>query len=200
VIATGKARRWLLPGALAAAMLIGGALLLSPGLASKAAVRVQSNRSVWDRQNQTAAALRMIEARPLFGFGWDRYIPSSQQYFRQSPDYPMSGFSTDEIQLPLHDSFLSYAVELGLVGALLWLFAVLWALGGAIFAAGPPALRPWKIGLLAIAICFLVLSFVDPLQQNFTELLLWTWAGVALGVRRKRSPTPPLRVAEPSSV
>jgi O-antigen ligase len=180
-LATGKARRWLFPGALACAVLIGGALSLSPALATKTSARVNDERSVWDRQNQTSAGLRMIAAKPLFGFGWDRYADDALPYFRQAPNYPMTGYPTYKNMLPLHDSYLSYAVELGLVGALLWLAAVFWALGGAIFSRGPRELRPWKLGLLAITVFFLVLAFVDPLQQNFTELLLWTWAGVAIG-------------------
>jgi putative inorganic carbon (HCO3(-)) transporter len=180
-LATGKARRWLAPGALACAVLVGGALLLSPALASKASARVNDERSVWDRQNQTSVGLRMIEAKPLFGFGWGRFVDDSLPYFRQSPDYPMSGYPSYENMLPLHDSYLSYAVELGLVGALLWLAAIFWGLGGAIFSRGSPLLRPWKLGLLAMTIFFLVIALFDPLQQNFTELLLWTWAGVALG-------------------
>jgi O-antigen ligase len=180
-LATGKARRWLIPGVLACALVVGGALLLSPALASKASARVNDERSVWDRQNQTSAALRMIAAKPLFGFGWGRFVDDSLPYFRQAPNYPMSGYSTPENELPLHDSYLSYAVELGLVGALLWLAAIFWGLGGAIFSRGSPLLRPWKLGLLAMTIFFLVVALFDPLQQNFTELLLWTWAGVALG-------------------
>jgi O-antigen ligase len=180
-LATGKARRWLVPGALACGVLVGGALQLSPALASKASARVNDARSVWDRENQTSAGLRMIVSKPLFGFGWDRYETDSLPYFREASDYPMTGYDSYGVELPLHDSYLSYAVELGLVGALLWLAAVIWGLGGAVFSRGSPLLRPWKLGLLAMMIFFLVIAFFDPLQQNFTELLLWTWAGVALG-------------------
>jgi putative inorganic carbon (HCO3(-)) transporter len=183
-VASSRTRRLLVPGALACAVVVGGALLLFPALATKTSARVGDERSVWDRQNQTAAGLRMVAAKPLFGFGWNRYVDSSTPYFRQAPGYPMTGYPTSEVPLPLHDSYLSYAVELGLVGLVLWLAALAWGLGGAILARGTPPLRPWKLGLLAITVCFLVLSFVDPLQQNFTELLLWTWAGVALGVPR----------------
>jgi putative inorganic carbon (HCO3(-)) transporter len=182
--AAGQARRWFIPGALACAVLVGGALLLSPTLASKASARVGDERSVWDRQNQASAGLRMIAAKPLFGFGWDRYVDDSLPYFRQTSDHPMTGYPTSGNMLPLHNSYLSYAVELGLVGALLWLAAIFWGLGGAIFNRGSPLLRSWKLGLLAITIFFLVIAFFDPLQQNFSELLLWTWAGVALGAER----------------
>lgn len=198
-LASGKARRWLVPGTLACAVLIGGALLLFPALASKTSARVSDERSVWDRQNQTSAGLRMIEAKPLFGFGWDRYVNDSLPYFRETSNYPMSGYPTSEIETPLHNSYLSYAVELGLVGALLWVTAVIWGLGGAIFNRGSPLLRQWKLGLLAITICFLALAFFDPLQQNFTGLLLWTWAGVAFGDGQSRLRSrPALAVAQPA--
>jgi putative inorganic carbon (hco3(-)) transporter len=175
-----KARRWLIPAVLSCGVLVGGALQLSPALASKTSARVNDERSVWDRENQTSAGLRMIAAKPLFGFGWDRYVDDSLPYFRETSDYPMTGYSLPEEELPLHNSYLSYAVELGLVGMALWLLAVLWGLGGAIFSRGSPQLRPWKLGLLAMTIFFFVIAFFDPLQQNFTELLLWTWAGLAL--------------------
>jgi O-antigen ligase len=92
----------------------------------------------------------------------------------------MTGFSTFENPLPLHDSYLSNAVELGLVGVVLWLGSLFWGVGGAIFNRGSPELRPWKLGLIAIAVFFAVLAFFDPLQANFTELLLWVWAGMLM--------------------
>lgn len=180
-LSTRQGRRLLVPGALAAALVIGGALTLSPALASKTSNRVGEHRSVWDRRNQTSAAFRMIAARPLFGFGWDTFEARGLDYFREAPDYPMSGYSTSQRGIPLHDIYLSMAVELGLLGALLWLAGTLWGIGGAIFASGPPELRPWKLGLLALGVFFLIVASVNPLQENFTELLLWTWAGVALG-------------------
>jgi putative inorganic carbon (hco3(-)) transporter len=179
-LATRAGRRWLIPGASVCALLIGGALLLSPALASKVTTRVNDTPSVWDRQDQTSAAVRMIEARPLFGFGWSRYTSDSLEYFRQSETHPSVGYSTPETRDPLHDSYLSYAVELGLVGALLWLASLLWGVVGAIFIPGPPALRPWKLGLIGIAVFFLVVSLFNPYMQAFPVLLLWVWAGVAM--------------------
>ena len=185
-LATRTGRRLLIPAASACTLVIGGALLLSPALASKASTRVSDNASVWDRQDQTAAGLRMIEARPLFGFGWDRFTSNSLEYFRQGNDHPMSGYSQGSIEtsqqpLPLHDTYLSYAVELGLVGALLWFTSLLWGVGSAIFSRGASALRPWRLGLLAITVFFLVICFFDPYPAAFSELLLWVWAGVAFG-------------------
>ena len=47
--------------------------------------------------------------------------------------------------------------------------------------SGPSALRSWKLGLLAISIFFLVVSFFDPHEQPFPVALLLLWAGVAYG-------------------
>ena len=46
------------------------ALLLVPGLSAKVQSRASDQGPVWDRENLTVAALNMISARPLIGFGW----------------------------------------------------------------------------------------------------------------------------------
>jgi O-antigen ligase len=180
---TRAGRRWLIPGALACGLVIAVALLLSPALAGKTSQRATARLSVWDRQNQTTAGLHMLEAKPLFGFGWNRYTSDSQEYFQQAADYPLTGFSTPQRVLPLHDVYLSYAVELGLIGALLWLATLFWGVGGAIFGLGQRSgdLRPWRLGLLALAVFFVVVGLFNPDQAPFPTLLLWAWAGVALG-------------------
>jgi O-antigen ligase len=187
-LAAPRLRRGLLPAAAVCGLLIAGALSASPTLAAHATARAGDPLSVWDRQNQTAAALRMIAAKPLFGFGWGNYANTSTDYFRQANDYPMSGVSIPSDPLPLHDGYLSYAVELGLVGGLLWLGCLLAGIGGPAFRAGAAELRPWRLGLIAIAVFFCVVEFFNPLQQNFTQLLLWTWAGiVVVGVAPRAS-------------
>jgi O-antigen ligase len=197
-LATRAGRRWIVPSTSACVLLIGGALLLSPALASKVTERVEYKQSVWDRQNQTTAALKMIEARPLFGFGWGHYTTDSGEYFQQSRDYPLTGYSTFQKQLPLHDSYLSYGVELGLIGALLWLASLLWGVGGAIFSRGPAELRPWKLGLLAIFVFFLTVSLFNPYMQAFPVMLMWLWAGVALGSAPPL--TQPARAMSPAAI
>jgi O-antigen ligase len=186
-LATRTGRRWVVPGLLVCSISVGGALFASSTLASKTSSRVEDQVSVWDRENQTAAGLRMVEARPLFGFGWNSYASNSLEYFRQTANYPMDGYSLANFEtigqlLPIHDTYLSYAVELGLVGALLWLTSLLWGIGGAILSRGPSDLRPWKLGLIALFAFYLVVSLFNPYQASpFLALLLWTWAGVARG-------------------
>lgn len=186
-LATRKGRRWLAPGLAIAALAIVGALALSPQLAQRASSRAEYQQSLWDRQNQTAAGLRMVASRPLFGFGVGRYEREGLDYFRQPAEYPMTGYyhgvtvGVPDAILPIHDTYLAYAVELGLIGLLLWLAAIGWAVGGAIFTPGPPSLRPWKLGLLAAAVFFLVVGFVDPHTAPFPVVLLFVWAGLARG-------------------
>ncbi|MCW2988309.1 MAG: O-antigen ligase family protein [Solirubrobacterales bacterium] len=180
-------RRWLLPGVGLAALVVAGSLALSPQLSHQVSTRATYQQSLWDRKNQTSTGLRMVEARPLFGFGLGRYEAESVDYFRQPYDYPMSGYFhgvtigvPDEI-LPIHNTYLAYAVELGLLGFVLWLACVFWAVGEALLAPGPASLRPWKVGLLSIAVFFLVMSFVDPHTAPFPMVVLFVWAGLARG-------------------
>lgn len=188
-LATQTGRRLLAPGIAISAVALIGVFALVPSLSQSASQRATYQQSLWDRQNQTAAGLRMVQAKPLFGFGLDRYEAESADYFRQPADYPMTGYThgitigvPDPI-LPIHNTYLSYAVELGLLGALLWLASIAWAIGGAILARGPASLRPWKLGLLAIAVFFLVVCVVDPHTAPFPMVLMLVWAGVAAGAK-----------------
>jgi putative inorganic carbon (hco3(-)) transporter len=192
-LATRTGRRWLIPGVLACTLVIGGALLFSSTLATKTSHRTDDQLSIWTRENQIFAGLRMLDARPLLGFGWNKYPTESLGYFREAADYPMDGYSepascassgggcTFEVPRPLHNTYLSFAVELGLIGGLLWLVSLLWGVALGIFSRGPADLRPWKLGLIAITIAFLAIAAVNPFQSPFTMLLLWVWAGIAWG-------------------
>ncbi|HEY6549576.1 MAG TPA: O-antigen ligase family protein [Solirubrobacterales bacterium] len=188
-LATQTGRRLLAPGIAISAVALIGVFALVPSLSQSASERATYQQSLWDRQNQTAAGLRMVQDKPLFGFGLDRYAAESVDYFRQPADYPMTGYThgitigvPDPI-LPIHNTYLSHAVELGLLGALLWLASIAWATGGAILARGPASLRPWKLGLLAIAVFFLVVCVVDPHTAPFPMVLMLVWAGLAAGAK-----------------
>lgn len=188
-LATRGGRRRLAPGIALSLVALVGVFAISPSLSQKASERATYKQSLWDRQNQTAAGLRMVGAKPLFGFGLGRYETESIEYFRQPADYPMTGYVHDIVIgipdpiLPLHDTYLSYAVELGLVGGLLWLASILWGVGAAIFSPGPAALRPWRLALLAILAFFLVVCVVDPHTAPFPMVLMFVWAGLATGAR-----------------
>jgi O-antigen ligase len=184
---TRAGRRWLAPGLALGLVALGLLLIVSPALSERASGRAADQRSVWDRRNQLGAGLRMVEAKPLFGFGFNRYREEAEEFFRQPATYPMVGYyansllGLEEEPEPLHNTYLSYAVELGLLGTALWLGSLLWAVLEGILRAGPPGQRPWKLGLVAVATCFLVVSFVNPHEPPFALLLLLVWAGVAYG-------------------
>jgi putative inorganic carbon (HCO3(-)) transporter len=175
MLATPRTRRLLVPTAAIAALLVVGAFATIPGLSGKADSRANSQSPLWDRKNSDAAAGRMIDARPLFGFGWGRFGQDSANYYVQNPNYPLSGVAD------VHNVFLSNAVELGLLGGLLWLVALLAGVGGSILKRGPPELRPWKIGLLALFASWLVIANTTPMSLALPSLLLWAWAGIARG-------------------
>jgi hypothetical protein len=185
-LATRAGRRWLLPGFLVATIVLGGALALSSTLSNSASERAGDQRSIWDRENQIAAGSRMLAAKPLLGFGWNRFPADSRDYYRQQFTYPLTGYvpgiaiGEPQTPQPLHSAYLSYAVELGLIGALLWLAALLWAIGEGVFARGPAELRPWKLGLIAVAVFVLAVIAVNPHEPPFAFVIVLTWAGVAL--------------------
>ncbi len=143
-----------------------------PGLQAQASERRDNDRPLWDRQNSNAAALRMLEEKPAFGFGWGTYRVKAIDYYRQADDIPLT------IIQDVHSVYLNNAVELGLVGAGLWAFALMWAIGGAITRRGPPDLRPWKIGLVGLTCMYLVVAGTTPLSFTLPTLLIWTWAGM----------------------
>jgi O-antigen ligase len=181
MLAVKETRRFVLPAAAVGGVGVLLAFAVIPGLEGQAEDRASDDRPVWDRRNATAAALRMIDDRPLLGFGWGRFQVDSPRYYRQPQDYPLTG------QRQLHNVYLSNAVELGLIGALLWFLAGAVAVLGSIARRGPPELRLWKLGLLAWVICYAISALSTPLAFALPTLLLWAWAGVARGEPERRA-------------
>jgi putative inorganic carbon (hco3(-)) transporter len=168
-------RRWLLPAAVVGTAAVVTILLAVPGLGAAASRRAGSQSPIWDRLNTNRAAFEMLQQHPLFGIGWDRFTALSSDYLRQGPNYPLTG-----IGIEVHNVLLSHATELGIVGATLWLLAILGSVGHAIIRRPPPELVLWRYGLLAIAIEFAVVAAVGPLSYALPNMLLWLWAGIVL--------------------
>jgi putative inorganic carbon (HCO3(-)) transporter len=173
-----RTRRYAIPALAAAAVAVVVVLAAFPSLRASVTERTNDQQPLWDRKNSNAAALRMIDAKPLFGFGWGRFASDSPDYYRQAFDYPLTGVRN------VHNVYLANAVELGLLGGGLWLLACLVAIGGAILRRGPPPLRDWRIGLIAVAVSYAVVGMTTPLGYPFSALLMWTWAGLVWGERR----------------
>jgi O-antigen ligase len=166
-------RRWLLPALLLGGVVAWGALHYVPGLQGKADSRTEDQRPVWDRLNTDEAALRMVGERPVLGWGWNSFVARGTDELRQTGDYPLTGAG-----LVVHNVFLSNAVELGLAGLAAWLGAFVLGIGATAALRAPPALEPWRLGLIALAINYVIVANFGPLGYAFPTLLLWTWAGI----------------------
>ena len=177
MLAARELRRYVLPAVIGVALLIGGLLVSVPAIAGQAERRAGTERTVWERDALNTAAINMYEERPLFGFGWGRYIEISDGYMEQADDYPLIKLTG----ITVHNVFLSHLSELGLVGLTLWVAILVAAVAGAFTTRGPPELRPWRIGRLGVVVCWLVVAMlVNPL--SFPMLILFVWAGVATGL------------------
>lgn len=167
-----ETRRLVVPALVAGTATVLLAFAVIPGLEHRAISREKNQYPLWDRRNSNAAALRMVAARPLVGFGWGKYSESSLPYYRQSQDYPLTIISN------VHNVYLANATELGIIGAALWLVSLLLAVGRGVLRRGPPELRPWRVGLLALWVSYAVVAFTTPLGFALPTMLLWAWAGV----------------------
>jgi putative inorganic carbon (HCO3(-)) transporter len=172
-----RLRRHLLPVTLLISLVVIGPLALSSSLRDRVLARYNQVGPVWDRENLSVAALNMIAARPLSGFGWNRFQATSADYFRQSENYPLTATTAS-----IHNYVLLYAVELGLPGVTLWVVGLALGVGSAWLTRGPPELEPWRIGLIAIFLMFIVVSNSVP-PTMFQNLALWLWAGIVFAGR-----------------
>ncbi len=175
-----RLRRYALPTVITGAVLVASALTLIPGLGPSASTRLNDQFTVWDRQNLTAAGVRMLEARPLFGFGWNRFYSAEDPYLLQPSTYPLTAHGRF-----IHNTFLSNAVELGVIGALLWLVAMAGAFISPLLRRGPPV---WHTSLVALAAFWAVTAWLYPLPLTFPLTFLLLWAGVVEGTTHNGQP------------
>jgi O-antigen/teichoic acid export membrane protein/O-antigen ligase len=188
LVAFREIRRFLVPALGVGAVAVFGLLVVIPGLQGKAQQRSENQQTVWVRENLAAGAVRMIEERPLVGFGWRTFETASPPFLRQAPNRPLIGSGS-----PVHNTFLSNAAELGLVGAGLWTAALLWAVLGAVLGRGPPSLLGWRMLTLAVAVEFVVVANFVLLVHPFPYLVVWTFVGIATAWRAAEPATAPAR-------
>ena len=174
-------RRFAVPALAAGVIGIAAALALVPGLPAEVQERRNDNRTVWERENLNRAALNMGFDHPLLGVGWDGFDEKRLPYFEQADDYPL--IVTDA---PLHNVFLTYAVELGLIGVTLWIVALVLGVGGALNTVTRDDLTLWRHALVALAVAWaVIINFVPP--YTFTNLIIWLWAGTVWAARNQEA-------------
>jgi putative inorganic carbon (hco3(-)) transporter len=162
---------------IAAATAAGGVLLLTvPGLATTLMDRLTTARSIFDRQNTNAAALRAVAAHPVDGIGWTQFLGQGTDWVRQADDYPITN-----VDIEVHNVVLSRAAELGLVGAALWVACVL---AGPVLAMtrrpGDLDLQGWRPVVIGYACVWGVCAMLSPLPYVLPNNLLWLLAGMVL--------------------
>ena len=164
-------------------LLIGGlvagltaVLVAVPALTDLIITRLTTERSVYDRQNTNAAALRIVEAHPIDGIGWVRFTAVNVDWVRQGDTYPVTN-----VEIEVHNVVLSRAAELGLVGAALWVAAVL---AGPVLAALrrplDPELAGWRLVMVGTGIVWGVCIMSSPVPYPLPNALLWLVAGMVL--------------------
>ena len=182
-----------LPAALAAmAVLIIVALNLIPALHDSFTERAETSRSIYDRQNTNAAALRIVDELPLTGVGWVRFVEVSREWVRQSDDYPITN-----VAIEVHNVVLGRAAELGVPGAVMWVLCVL---GGPVRAAmrrTPKDVEDahlWRVVLIATLSGWSVALMLSPVPYPLPNYLVWLCGGIVLAPWLTRQPvaeTPP---------
>ncbi|MDP9273377.1 MAG: O-antigen ligase family protein [Chloroflexota bacterium] len=125
------------------------------------------------------AAVRMIEARPVLGFGYGNFERSSEEYKERLGDIPVAPGSSS------HHAYLAFAAENGLPALIAYLFPAAWLL--------ILTFRRWwrvpRVGFmnrallvflwLVIADEFIVSNFTDLLHSNPWSTTLW-WMSLGL--------------------
>jgi O-antigen ligase len=155
-----------------------GVLVAIPSVHRSFTARANNVTTVQNRQALDDAAVAMVQARPLFGFGWERFLVVAPDYFKTTDSYSVEEVANN----PVHDVYASIATELGLVGLTLWLVVLCWGVGGAVFDTGAdPEVRPWRIALGSIFVLWLVAGLSSPLAASFQSQIIWLWAAVIVG-------------------
>jgi hypothetical protein len=169
-----RTRRVLLPVAAVGTVALVAALTFIPGFAASVSERSSDQRPLWDRYNTNHAAIEMVRSHPLTGVGWETFEEKAPDYMHVAQGYPLTG-----VGIPVHNVPLSHAAELGLPIAALWVTGLLLAVGAAVLRSGPEVLDPWRLGMVALFIHWLIVASFGPLGYAFPNLLLWTWAGIS---------------------
>jgi O-antigen ligase len=159
-----------------AAAVVGALLLVVPGLTTTLLDRLTTERSVYDRQNVNAAALRAIAAHPVDGVGWMQWLGQSTDWVRQADTYPVT-----KVTIEIHNVVLSRAAELGLVGAGLWVACVL---AGPVLAMlrrpTEASLEGWHPVFVGYACVWGVCIMLSPVPYVLPNNLFWLIGGMIL--------------------
>lgn len=136
--------------------------------------RLTTERSVNDRQNTNAAAVRILEEHPLSGVGWHKFVEVGSDWVRQADTYPITN-----VDIEIHNVILSRAAELGIPAAALWVAIVLMGPVLALAYRQRGDMASFKVLAVAAFIIWLVPTFSSPNPYPMPNFLMWLLAGIA---------------------
>ncbi|WP_313565912.1 O-antigen ligase family protein [Mobilicoccus sp.] len=166
--------RWLPMMGIVALLLSGAGVAAVPSVVENIADRGMTSRSLYDRQNSNAAALRAIHEHPVAGVGWARFGQVGSDWVRQGEDYPVT-----TVDIEVHNVVLSRAVDLGLPAAGLFVGILLFGPVAAVTRRrADPVEEDWRLAGLAATCVWFVPAMVSPIPYPFPSLLYFTIAGL----------------------
>lgn len=172
-----RLRVFTVAGAVAAVLALGVLFAAAPGVLDATTERAETSRSVYDRLNANAAAMRVVAARPVAGVGYRQFHEVEAEWVRQSDDYPITAVGID-----VHNVLLGHAAELGIIGAALWL-AVLGTAAAAGMAGRPrvsddPDLHAYRLLAAGFGLAWITVSLLVPISYSLPTTLLWLAIGI----------------------
>jgi len=172
---TPKIRRRLPAIILASVLAAGLAFSFVPGVSERLEERATTSRSLYDRANTNAAAMRILEEKPIEGIGWSRFLREGTDWVRQADTYPVT-----TVNIEVHNVFLSRAAETGVPGALLWIACIVLGPLAALRALRSQSTerRQWALTLSAALCLWFVPSMLSPNPYPLPNYLLWIIAGI----------------------
>jgi putative inorganic carbon (HCO3(-)) transporter len=166
-------RRWLLGALGAIGVAVGIGLALFPQLGSAVVDRLQTERSIDDRTTTNAAAISMLNAHPIAGVGWGRFLDLVDDYVRQQDLVPLT-----TTHILAHNVLLSRSSELGVVGGVLLMGALVLGPVAVSLRRGQSARSLPHAALLGMFLAWLSVAMLTPMGYPFSNYLLWTFTGV----------------------
>ncbi|GAB47019.1 O-antigen ligase family protein [Mobilicoccus pelagius] len=166
--------RWVpVMAALGVALALVG-LAAAPDVATRITERGSTSRSLHDRANSNAAALRVVEETPVTGVGWGRFIDVAPEWVRQADTYPVT-----TVNIEIHNVFLSRAAELGIPAALLFVAILAFGPGAAMARRrDDPVTDDWRIACLAAGMAWIVPAMTSPVPYPFPTFVFFLLTGL----------------------
>lgn len=182
-------------GALLVAGLIG---LVSVGavLQSRTGHAFPSEDSLTLRAHSFYEACRMIQDKPLLGFGPGMYEVASPAYW--TPFNQEHFITENKMNYQVHNEPLQFAVEAGLPAGLVYVVVLVLGIYYGLlmaFTSRDEGRRPLGLGLAGFFLVFLVDGFFGfNAHVPVSSLLLFLFAGVTVGLWRGEPSEPPVRL------